>query len=164
MYRLKSPLDAFAVGVFHYPSGALDETMDSLRKLKSHGLPVVEYSKPITVTGAGQGMQQAVYMPYVDGAVSAKELRDDVGISDVVRINATTFADLDKIEEALLSGGNGHGLAVWDFDMLVGKDGRVRVCDPAQVHEVEPSGRGKQTQQENLMLLGRLRAALTNIS
>lgn len=139
----------------------MDETREALAELKRMGLPVVEYSEPIVVTAGGR-RRQGVYMDYVEGGVSGKELRTQRSLPIGVKATPETFADLAKIESMLLNGGQGHGVAVWDLDLMVGKDGRVRLFDPAAVVPVDPrSGKGKSSLNENLKLIADLRAVLS---
>jgi hypothetical protein len=164
VYRLKPPLDKFAVAAFHAPSGTLDETREALTELKRMGLPVVDYSEPIIVAVGGR-QRQGVYMDYVEGAVSGKDLRTQKNQPAGVNATPQTFADLDAIESTLRNGGQGHGVAVWDLDLLIGKDGRVRLFDPAAVVPVDPqTGKGKSSLDENLKLIADLRSVLSTES
>ena len=162
VYRLKPPLDKYAVAAFHVPSDTLNETREALKQLKRMGLPVVDYSDPIIVTVDGR-QRQGVYMEYVDGGFSGKDLQTRKDRPAGLHATAQTFADLDAIESKLRNGGQGHGVAVWDLDFLIGQDGRVRLFDPAAVIPVNPvTGRGKSSLHENLKLIADLRALLSN--
>ena len=156
-------LAGVAVGVLIDPDqGQLSQMKVATDDLLARGFPVVRCSAPIVVTMQTGLRLDGCYMERVPDAVSSMDISDQVthGVGDkhALARNVTheTLGDLDRIE-AMLRGGVGGGLAVLDFQFLIGHDGRVKINDPAEVYLIDASGSGRQTQGRNLRQIAEVR-------
>jgi hypothetical protein len=102
----------------------ISEEVDALNELDAMGVPTVKNYGIVDVDG-----NPGIVMERIDGAVSSKTLLENGDLSKSGQLNAQSIDDLTAIRDGLVK----NNIDPSDFQVLIGKDGRVFVNDPMGV-------------------------------
>ena len=105
------------------PKFTRDE-VDSLNSLDVLGIPTVKNFGVVDVSG-----NPGIVMERIDGAVSSKTLLKNGDLSSIGQLNARSIDDLTAIRDGLVK----NYIDPTDFQVLIGRDGRVVVDDPMSI-------------------------------
>ncbi len=113
---------------------------NALKTLGENGLPVVKVHGLTKVDG-----RQAIVMSKVDGFGSKDVVKNVNGKPTIVGaspdLNAKSIQDLKNIRNMLIE----KKISVDDLQFIIGKDGSVKIADPAGIQLKPPSTTNKQT-------------------